>query len=197
MVPAASRSRGHALRNEFQPSADSSDCRLRGDWGLSRTGCWVSRTSSACQRATSPNQNALSLALLASTARRRHSSARLRKCSMLTCLLPADRSLPSSVGNITTVIQSSGDKRLNFSRGFAQSFLRCNNPFARRPGQALPGGRGKHLFSATFLYLARSALGQTHARPMAGKNAIRASKAKSAGSPRRNPSVIERLHRSA
>jgi hypothetical protein len=67
----------------------STDCRLRGDF--SRMGCRAFRISSASQRATSPNQNALSLALPASAARRRHSSARRRKCSTLNCFLPPDR----------------------------------------------------------------------------------------------------------
>jgi hypothetical protein len=40
-----------------------------GQFGLSRGGCWVSRISIACQRARSPNQKALSLALRASMAR--------------------------------------------------------------------------------------------------------------------------------
>jgi hypothetical protein len=47
-------------------------------------------SSVAFQRATSPNQNALSLAFRATEARRRHSSARRRKCSTLTCFLPTD-----------------------------------------------------------------------------------------------------------
>jgi hypothetical protein len=77
------------MRNQ---SAEASiNCRLRGVRDLSRAGCWASRTSSACHRATSPNQKALSLGLRAPTARRRHSSARRRKCSILICFLPADR----------------------------------------------------------------------------------------------------------
>ena len=92
----------------------------------------------------------MSLALLASTARRRHSSARRRKCSILTCFLPADRSLPSSVGNATTVIQSSGDKRLNFSRGCAKSLWRCSNRFGRRRARALHSGRRNACFEVLF-----------------------------------------------
>ena len=85
---------GHFLspqREMYQSAADSSDCRLRGDRDLSRTGCCAFWTSSARHRSTSLNQNALSLALRATEARRRHSSARRRKCSTLTCFLPADR----------------------------------------------------------------------------------------------------------
>jgi hypothetical protein len=67
------------------------DCRLSGDRGLTCAACWSFWISSTSQRATNPNQNALSLALPASAARRRHSSARRRKCSILTYFLPSDR----------------------------------------------------------------------------------------------------------
>ena len=44
--------------------------------GEGRVGAGCRRFSSACHRSTNPNQNALSLALRAAAARRRHSSAR-------------------------------------------------------------------------------------------------------------------------
>jgi hypothetical protein len=47
----------------YSKSRASSGRRLSGGRDLSRTDCWASRISSACQRSTSPNQNALSLAL--------------------------------------------------------------------------------------------------------------------------------------
>ena len=82
---------GHGLgRHSMQSAADSSDCRLSGDRDLSRT-CRAFCVSSACQRFTSLNQNALSLASRATVAMRRHSSACRRKCSTLTCFLPTDR----------------------------------------------------------------------------------------------------------
>jgi len=99
-----------------QPSVSNSDGRLSGDRVLSRTlkACWASRTSSACHRSTSPNQNTLSLSLLATAARRRHSSARRRNCSTLTSFLPADP--PSLSGRQTQKLF------LTLSRQWLKSF---------------------------------------------------------------------------
>lgn len=107
---------GHRSRRD-QSAGANSDSRLGGVRDLSRSGCWVSRVSSACQRATSPNQKALSLALRASMARRRHSSARRRKCSTLTCFLPINR--PTSVPpvELNNCIQSYEVHRVNSLRG--------------------------------------------------------------------------------
>jgi len=71
------------------PAAESSDClRDLGFSGLGLAAVWL---SSACHRSTNPNQNALSLALRAAAARRRHSSARRRNCSTLTSRPSPDR----------------------------------------------------------------------------------------------------------
>jgi hypothetical protein len=88
IFPHARCSRGCQSKS---PAADSSGCR-REALGFSRRGrsaVWVSRT---CHRSTRPIQNALSLALRAEAARRRHSSARRRNSSTITSRPFADRS---------------------------------------------------------------------------------------------------------
>jgi hypothetical protein len=92
---------------------------------LSRSGCWVSRVFSACQRARSPNQKALSLALRAPMARRRHSSARRRKCSTFTCFLPINR--PTSLVRVENSTPGSSlveAHRVNSLRGFTRGDCR-------------------------------------------------------------------------
>jgi hypothetical protein len=116
------------------PKARANSGRRLGDWDLSRTGCWAFSTSSARQRSTSPNQKALSLALRASMARRRHSSARRRKCSTLKCFLPAD-GLLCPVGNSTTVSNVRRPSKVICFRT-AKYYKFCGGP--DRPLYALP-----------------------------------------------------------
>ena len=94
---------------------DKLDCR-RGR-GLARGDLAALCVSNACQRSTSLNQNAVSSALRAAEARRRHSSARRRNCSTLTLSslrtgqsLFVGRKTPRST-NLIRINQ------LNFSRG--------------------------------------------------------------------------------
>jgi hypothetical protein len=106
-------------RQSKSPAVDSSECRLDLDLcGRGRSAVWL---SNACHRSTRPIQNALSLALRAVAARRRHSSARRRNSSKITSRPSADRpTLPfSGRGYIHKPYQILNRRILNFSRGMA------------------------------------------------------------------------------